>query len=427
MQTPRTPALLLMLALLIAHAPVPTPAQESAPQPPPGVSTQLQSILGGALTSAPKANAPVGSTKFTPTGEALFLDAMFAQMTLDEAQKQGFRTYALEVVRLVEAAYVENGYDKNDLGVALGALLETAYELDQGTFKLGAEPTAEEKRLTRAAVRQMQNALGGVAAFKALPDKNKQTAYELCTFTIGHLAWMWQQAGGDATKQAEVRQTARQQVFGLFKFDPDAITRNAAGEFVPKSGSVAGTGSAASSGGAAKPPSASVWKNRGSGARPATVQPASPNVPPASPNAQSTASSGVAGWNSTRLAGGVMSYSPSTLAQGAEYTVAFYPAQPTNGKALRDWLLAAIEGDPLKPGASAMTPKISAEAGASAVNGIGAFTNASGERRVAIYTAVPVGNGSARLIRVMTSGGALLNQYKADTERLMNSAADVVK
>jgi hypothetical protein len=224
--------------LLTAPAMAQENQQESTPAPPPGVSSQLQGILGGVLKPS-NPDTPLASTKFTPTDRPLFVDELLNRMTLEESRKQQFRKYVDAVIKLVEQDYEKNGYEKDDLGVALGGLLEICYEIDQGTFKTGVTDHAEEealKKKTAAVVRQVQRAVGGAPAFKSMSARDKQLAYEASTFTMGHLAVSWQQAGKDAEKQKAVRQLARQQIVNVFRLDPDRLTRNASGEFVPREG-----------------------------------------------------------------------------------------------------------------------------------------------------------------------------------------------
>ena len=109
-------------------------AQESkpapVPPPPPEISSQLQNLLSGTL-NVPGSGASAVPTTFTPTRKSLYLDSMLARLTLDAAQQKQFRAYVAQVSNLVETAYQENGFAHHDLGVALGGLLETCYELDQ--------------------------------------------------------------------------------------------------------------------------------------------------------------------------------------------------------------------------------------------------------------------------------------------------------
>ncbi|MES2465437.1 MAG: DUF6683 family protein [Armatimonadota bacterium] len=225
-----------IFAISLLSALVFTASQTSAARA--QTSPRLGEILRDAVT-APASKKNPASTRFVPAEDGHpFLDSMTAKLTLGAPQKAAFRTYASQVMTMVEEAYTANGYEKNDIGVALGALLETCYEMDQGTYKIG-NGTEQDKQKTRAAVRQIQNALGSAPAFKSLSDASKQVAYESATFLLGHLVVQLQQAGSDPGKKEAVRQQARKQIETLFKLDPDGITRLASGAFTAKSAGIA--------------------------------------------------------------------------------------------------------------------------------------------------------------------------------------------
>lgn len=202
---------------------------------------QTAPAVGGLTRGAfsqPNTGVPAGATTFTPVStENLFATQVVAK-TGRAAQKQAMQLYAEQVTQMVEQAYTNYGYSKNDVGVAFAALLETCWEMSNGTFKIG-DGTDEEKAKTKTAVRQMQNALLASPAYKTLADKNKQMLYEACTFMMGHLATQWQQAGNDAAKKSAVQQQARQQFQTIFGMDASKLTRKPNGTFVGVGG---GTG-----------------------------------------------------------------------------------------------------------------------------------------------------------------------------------------
>jgi hypothetical protein len=250
-----TYSLLSALALSLMQIPA-ARAQQGTPAP--ASSTKLQGILLKALTtpSAEKGSAG-GSSSFTPSGEKL---SFLSGIKLDESRKVAFRKYAEQVMTMVEGAYAEYGYSKNDLGVAFGGLLETCYEMDKGTYKASGS-TPEEKQKTKAVVAQMQTALGNSPAFQSLPDTNKQIAYESATFLIGHLGLQWQQAGSDATKKEAVQQMARQQIKGIFGLNPEGLTRLASGAFTKTGSSIASKATPAIASKAGKTVPTPVTKN----------------------------------------------------------------------------------------------------------------------------------------------------------------------
>ena len=206
----------------------------------------------------PNTEAPSGSTIFSPTGsDNLFVAQMLARIS-QNPQKQTLRQYANQVNQMVEKAYMDYGYEKNDVGVAFGGFLETCWEISKGTFKTG-EDNAQDKAKTKAAVRQMQNALLASPAFKTMPDKNKQLLYETCTFMMGDLATQWQRAGNGEAKKAAVQQAARQQLKTLFGVGADSLTRRPDGTFFSAGGPSANpegkaTGVAGAKNNAAAPP-----------------------------------------------------------------------------------------------------------------------------------------------------------------------------
>lgn len=222
-------AISLVSALVFTASQTPAARAQTSPR--------LGDILRDAVT-APASKKNPASTRFVPAGDGHpFLDSMTAKL-VGAPQKAAFRTYASQVMTMVEEAYTANGYEKNDLGVAFGALLETCYEMDRETFKIG-NGTELDRQKTRGAVSQMQNALGSAPAFQSLSNGSKQVAYESATFLLGHLAVQQQQAGSDPAKKEAVRQQARKQIETLFRLDPDGITRLASGAFTAKSASTA--------------------------------------------------------------------------------------------------------------------------------------------------------------------------------------------
>ena len=179
----------------------------------------------------PNSGTPSGSTAFTPvSSDNLFTAQLLAKITQAE-QKKAMQTYTGQINQMVEKAYTDYGYEKNDVGVAFGGFVETCWEISNGSFKTG-EDNPQDKAKTKAAIRQMQNALLASPAYKTMPDKNKQLLYEACSFMTGHLATQWQQAGSDETRKSAVQQTARQQLQTMFGVGADSLTRRPDGMFV---------------------------------------------------------------------------------------------------------------------------------------------------------------------------------------------------
>lgn len=228
-----------LLAILLFALPV--RAQSGSPLPSsPGISKTLQDILSESVTAPPVSGSrsPARSTTFEPSGETLFIQPMLAKMNLNPAQEAQFRAYAKQTLTMVESVYQANGYPKNDLGVAYGGLLEFCYEISTGTFRPeGADPAAQKK--TRAAIEQLRSAIGGASAFRSLSAATKQKDYETATFLIGYLLVTWQQAGKDAAKQSALRDTARQLIQGIYRVEPDRLTRRETGTFQIKGRPVA--------------------------------------------------------------------------------------------------------------------------------------------------------------------------------------------
>ena len=230
--------------------------------------------MGGLTRGAfqkPNAAKPSGSTVFTPeSADNLFINQIEASPQIDASKKGALKQYAVQINQMVESAYQSYGFSKNDLGVALGALLETTWEIANGSFRVGGNETAEEKAKTLAAVHQIQNALLSAPAYKTLPNKNKQMAYEAATFISGNLATEWVQAGSDATKKAKVQAEAKQQLQTMFGVGARSLTRRPDGTFASTSASSASANAgAAKSGSAAKTPAASAATKPSGGPLPA--------------------------------------------------------------------------------------------------------------------------------------------------------------
>ncbi len=407
----KTSLCLPALALLFTS---PARAQKPDIQPPPGVSSQLQGLLGGALKPAAKKSA-VPSTKFQSTGKPLFVDALLEKMTLDDAQKDAFRKYTAQVIALTETAYQQNGYAKNDLGVAFAGLLEVCYEMDHDEFTLEEKDPvkqAAEKKKTASVVRQFQQALGSTGAFQKIPDKSKQLAYEACAFTTGHLAVTWQQAGTDETKRAATRALARQQIQALFRFDPDAITRSPTGEFVAKKAAktetapdVAKPDSADAPPQPAESPTSPAEKNEApprSDAAP--EQPAANNGPAPAPAPK--------GWTCQRLTGGAFLYtSPQSGAGDDAVSWKVAPRRPLGGQTIEAWMQAAIAADPAPPGKPATAPQVKA-ASDNFVSGSRLYTRADGKPVIAIYTGFSPDKETIRLVRITAINAAALTREK---------------
>lgn len=372
---PRT-LFLAMVGLVATGSPAAQGTQGS-----PGVSSQLQSILGGTLKE--NAGAASISTAFTPSGQPLFVDVMLAKMTLDEAQKEQFRKYSDQVTKAIEAAYTQNGFPKDDLAVALGGLLETCYELDQGTFTLASTNKARDKRNTAAVIGQVRRALASAPAFAEISDHDRQLAYEACTFTIGHLAVNWKEAGDDAAKREAVRQSAREQIQAIFRLNVSDLLRKPNGEF--------GTKIATSS-------------------------------PP-----QEAPKNAANGWETQTLSNGVTQLTPTGLAEGEVFTVTIFPRQPLNSKPIEEWIFGAVEADNSKPGKVVGTPKVQSSSGNIAVGTV-AFQAADGKPLAGIYQAVSVDKETGRLIRIVSSpSGDLIKRYMDSIKKVSSAVIEADK
>ena len=203
-------------------------------------TANAQTVAGAKVVSPdafahPNVSLPSGATTFTPvSADNLFTAQVLSRLNQD-GQKQKMQQYAGQVSQMVESAYTNYGYAKYDMGAALGAFLETAWEISNGSFKTGTGDD-QDKAKTRTTVRQMQNALLASPAYKALPARSKQLLYESCTFMSGNLVAQWQQAGGDGDKRAAVQQTARQQLQTLFGIEAASLTRQPSGAFASGGG-----------------------------------------------------------------------------------------------------------------------------------------------------------------------------------------------
>jgi hypothetical protein len=166
--------------------------------------------------------------RFKPTGKLIITDTVIGALKLDKTQEAEMRKFVPQLVGAIEQAYVESGFEKHDLAVALAGLLITCHEIDTGTFNLEdsspAQKEVEKKRL-QAAANQIRRAVGA-----------KQSTYELCTFQIGYMAVVWQQAGEDEEKKAAAKQLARQLLTTIFNIDPDGFLLNKDGTLGPKPG-----------------------------------------------------------------------------------------------------------------------------------------------------------------------------------------------
>ena len=194
----------------------------------------------GALTRGvfqkPNSAKPAGSTVFTPASDAnLFVERLLKNPKLNTAQKQAMQQYAGQINDMVETAYTNYGYKKNDLGVALGGLLETTWQINDGSFRVGGDDTPEEKQKTQAVIRQVQNALLSNPLYQTMSGETKQLVYEACTFSVGNFATQWAQAG-DAAKKAALKKEAAEQMQSFFGVSPGKLTRRPDGTFVSTSG-----------------------------------------------------------------------------------------------------------------------------------------------------------------------------------------------
>jgi hypothetical protein len=172
----------LMASLVCSSA----QAKQALPPSPPGVSSQMQGLFGGAIKpSTKKSNAPLVSTKFKSSGKLLITDTLIGALKLDNMQEKEMRKFIPQVFTAIEQAYIENDLTKNDLSTAVGGLLDICYEMTSGNFTLGEQDPAKkeiEKKKTKAVVRQIQQSLGSNSSFAKIADKDKQSAYEMCTF-----------------------------------------------------------------------------------------------------------------------------------------------------------------------------------------------------------------------------------------------------
>ena len=195
----------------------------------------------------PNASASTDTTTFKPAvSNNLFTAQMLASLR-DPQQKQAMHAYADQINRMVEQAYGEYGFEKNDLGAAFGAFLETCWEMSNGSYKTESA-NAQDREKTKAAVRQMQNGLLASTEYRGMSDRNKQMLYETCTFATGHLAMQWQQSASMPAKRSSVQAEARKQMQTLFGIAASVLTRKPDGTFVRSANLASGAGTKAATG-----------------------------------------------------------------------------------------------------------------------------------------------------------------------------------
>ncbi len=372
---------------------------QELPPPPPGVSSQLQGLFGGVVSSGEKkTGAPLPSMAFKPTGKLIITDVIIKALTLDKTQEAEMRTFVPQLVGAIEQAYVQNGFTKNDLSVALAGLLTTCHEVNTGTFKLEESSETEKelgKKKLRAVVIQIQRTIGGSPAFAKVADKDKQSAYEMCTFQTGFLAVNWQQAGDDPEKQAAVRQTARQLLTSLFGIDPDGITQSKTGEIVPRPGFVP-----------KKQPSAEPE------AAPTPALSASLDGAPALPPA---------GWGvAAGKSAGSFVFAPNGLAAGETFFVAVGPLQNLNDTAIDAYLTESVAKNPLGLGKTAAPLKVRSTSD-NAATAAGALMLAEGKPASVIYIAQTMDRQTVRVCAIVSSRDDLMKPHQPGVQALLAS------
>ncbi len=253
--TPAAP----LCAAIIAFSPAATTARASAPlqtaaASPTAFSPAFGAVSRGALSRlgargdiAPSALDRANRFQ-AGDGRAAFL-ARLEAAAVAPSQKTAMRLYGEGVFRMTESAYRAYGYREPDWGVAWAALLETAWEINDGSFKIGGGTDADKRR-TQATVAQLRRAIARTPGASSLSNADKEFAYLFASFTAGHLALQMQQAGSDPDKRDAARKMAREQLTNIFGVEPDALNRRANGEFVnARSGNAPGN-AAVKSGGA---------------------------------------------------------------------------------------------------------------------------------------------------------------------------------
>jgi len=229
----------LPLQMALASAPRQTAETSNA-----GFSPALRAVGRGALSRLAKPGAATPPATLDRAnrfeagdGRAAFLARLEAAAATPN-QKRAMRVYGEGVFRITETAYRAYGYREPDWGVAWAALLETAWEMNDGSFKLG-NGTEADKRRTQASVAQVRQAIARTPGAASLSDTDKEFAYQFASFTAGHLALQWGQAGEDADKREAVQKLAREQLTNIFGVEPAALTRRTNGEFVNANASAA--------------------------------------------------------------------------------------------------------------------------------------------------------------------------------------------
>lgn len=132
------------------------------------------------------------------------------------------------------------------------------------------------------------------------------------------------------------------------------------------------------------------------------------------PRSAAAAQDAPKGWRAEQTAEGVNIYTPPDLKPGEVFSVAVYPEQPLEGKALEEWLRLAIPIEPALPGVlithgvELKTPEFAA--------GVAGFTAPGGVQLMALYTAISLDKQIVRVVRIVSDPRApLFARYKAQT------------
>jgi hypothetical protein len=397
----RSIVILVLLGALTASV---SSAHQGLPTPPPGVSSQLQGLFGGAVRSdAKKPSGPILPTKFKNTGKLLITDTILGSLKLDKSQEAQMRVFIPQLITAIEQAYTENGFEKNDLSVAVGGLLEICYEISSDNFVLeeSEKNKSEAKKKTQAVIRQISQALGSNPSFAKIADRDRQIAYEMCTFQIGFLAVNFQQAGTDSEKKDSVKQMARQLLTSLFNIDPDGITQSKTGEIVPKPGAIKKQ--------TEEPPVPTTQAQQ--------TMPAA-SVPVATP----------AGWRALQgNAVGIVQFTPTNLQKDEMLFVATQQRQSLGGATIDQWITQAIARDPFGLGRQQKPPEIKAQSD-NLANAVAIVSLPNGQPGSVIYLAQTVDKETVRLTAIISSTKEnLLQKHQPGALQIIKSLGELDK